>query len=105
MCVVSNIGDHYRRSIPETFPWWDPTKIVMPQDAPSKEEFEKLKKEVQKMKRELDAAKKQDIAEGNPDCEMEEKVEILKQIAKLVGIDLGNVFDHLDKKKVGQNRS
>jgi hypothetical protein len=101
MCVVSNIGDNFRTTIPQTFPW----VVTQPVDAPTKKEFEDLKKTVEEMKKQLEAAKKQDIAEGNPDCEMEEKVKFLREIAKFVGVALGDVFDHLDKKKVGQNKS
>jgi hypothetical protein len=97
MCVVSNIGDHYKRLIPSEYPWWNPN--IMPvHDAPSREEFERLKKTVEKMKKELEAAKQQDIEEGNPDCEMDDKVKILKDIAKFVGISLVGIFDDLDKK-------
>jgi phosphoribosyl-ATP pyrophosphohydrolase len=101
MCVVSNIGDNFNRTIPSSFPW----VVTTPVDAPSREEFNRLKKTVEEMKELLTAAKKQDIEEGNPDCEMEEKVEFLRKVAKLVNIDLGDVFDHLDKNKVGQKRS
>lgn len=92
MCVVSNIGDNFRTTIPQVYPW-----VVTNPNAPSREEFESLKKTVEKMKKQLEAAKKQDIEEGNPNCEMEEKVEFLRRCAKIVGVDLGNVFDHLDK--------
>lgn len=94
MCVVSNIGDDYRRGIPEKFPWWpnQPWEVI-PSTAPSREEFDRLKKEVEEMKKKLKKGKQQDIKEGNADCEMSDKVKILRDIAKFVGIDLEDVFD------------
>ena len=55
-------------------------------------EFEALKAQVEQMKRDLEVAKQQDIKDGNPDCEMEDKVLVLKQIAKMFGINLGEIF-------------
>jgi hypothetical protein len=104
MCTVSMVGDHF--SDKQAWPTW-PTILPFPGQVPysplpsapptqqyrvSRAEFGALKAQVEEMKRELLAAKQQDIADGNPDCEMEAKVSILKQIAEQFGVDLKEVF-------------
>lgn len=59
---------------------------------PTREEFEALKKEVEELKKLLLAAKEYDEKTGEPDCEIDEKVEVIKKIAKLVGVDMESVF-------------
>ena len=98
MCVVSFVGDYYR----DTFPKKDYWPVVQPFINPqipitivpevTKAEFDALKKDVLEMKELLKKAKKYDEETGQPDCEMEEKVDLLKKIAKLVGVDLSEVF-------------
>lgn len=100
MCVVSNVGDDYsRRRLPDVWPTqWPPFPTPSSPPLPllpkyvKVEEFERLRAEVEQMRRDLEAAKRQDIAEGNPDCEMDDKVKIVKEIARLVGVDLSEVF-------------
>ncbi len=50
------------------------------------------------MKKLLQAAKRFDEATGQPHCEIDEKVRLIKEIAKLVGVELGDVFEHPEKK-------
>lgn len=59
---------------------------------PTIEEFNKLKKEVEEMKELLKRAKLYDELNNEPHCEMEDKVELLKRVAKLVGISLEDIF-------------
>lgn len=93
MCVLSFVGDNWSRRIPESYPWTGADfNITQTQYGPSREEFEALKKDLELMREELKAAKAQDIAEGNPDCEMEEKVALLKKVAEICGVDLSEVF-------------
>lgn len=96
MCMVSNVGDGWGQKFPEHWPKFNPpppqaTPFVIPSGV-SKEEFEALRKEVMELKKLLEAAKKFDEATGQPDCEMDEKVKLIKAIAKMVGVDLGDVF-------------
>jgi DNA-binding XRE family transcriptional regulator len=100
MCAVSAVGDKWSdrfRAAPVR-PWED-ALMQIPENGTSfrlgqlETQMKMLRAEVETMKTQLAAAKAQDIAEGNPDCEMEEKVELLKKIADLVGVDLGDVFD------------
>lgn len=89
MCTYSVIADGWRDQLPyrypQTFP--QPSTIVTVPEI-SRTEFDALKREVKELKELLKAAKKFDAATGQPDCEMEEKVALLKQIAKLVGVEL-----------------
>lgn len=93
MCMVSNVGDSWAQKFPHNWPHFNPlpAHIELIQSVP-KAEFDALKKEVQELKELLKAAKKFDQATGQPDCEMDEKVKLIKAIAQLVGVDLGDVF-------------
>ena len=110
MCTVSNLGDQYGRDFPERWP----NIPIYPQPAPvyphvvtttgtgtltfdipecvSKEDFDALKAEVEQLKILLLAAKQYDEATGQPDCEMDEKVELIRRVADLVGVDVDEVF-------------
>jgi hypothetical protein len=93
--MISAVGDSWRETFPQRFP-----SIPIPQQhvdqhihiGVSKEDFDALKREVELLKEMLIAAKQYDEATGQPDCEMEEKVDLLKRIAALVGVDLQEVF-------------
>jgi hypothetical protein len=101
------IGDHYDEK------WWpqikpqplDPvnpfpgiTKTTITTDtlerwlAPSKKEFDALKKEVEEMKKLLQKALEYDKRNNEPHCEMEDKVALLKKVAELVGVSLEDIF-------------
>lgn len=90
MCVVSFISDEWTRKPPHWFPEleiWPPQPYVIPSiENQLREEFERLKKELQE-------ARKQDIRDNNPDCHMEDKVTIIKSLAKILGVDMGDVFE------------
>jgi 3-dehydroquinate dehydratase len=58
----------------------------------SQEEIAKLRKEMEELKLLLLAAKRYDEQMGEPDCEMDDKVALIKKIAKLVGVDMKDVF-------------
>lgn len=91
MCMVSNIGDAWAHKFPEKYPHFNPPPVVIPSGV-SASEFEALKKEVKELKKLLEAAKKFDQSTGQPDCAMEEKVKLIKAIAKLVGVNLDQLF-------------
>lgn len=97
MCAVSFIGDHYRDKWDE--PDWG--KIVQPIIHPvqpfsvkpvSQEDFDKLKADVAEMKKLLKRAKDYDEQTGQPDCETDEKMALLRKVAEAVGIDLDDVL-------------
>ena len=109
MCIVSMIGDHYRDTFP-TRPYWPHIEphlpslpaVPFPTTTPStltfnlpsitREEFDALKRDVEDMKELLKRAKAYDEANGEPDCEIDEKMALLKKIAAVVGIDLDEVL-------------
>lgn len=116
MCVVSMISDHYRDRYtdptwPPAIPNW-PTSITWPNTNPPKttkvvadpaeleefkremgEKYDELRKTVEEMRDLLVKAKLYDERNGEPDCPMEEKVELIRRVARMVGVDLGDVFD------------
>lgn len=89
MCVVSMIGDHY------FYKWKDNTYYNTPLRTygdVSRYEFEELKKEVLEMKELLKRAKLYDEENGEPDCEIDEKMKFLRKVSESVGIDLDDVL-------------
>lgn len=94
MCVVSNIGDYWKEKLPEKHPWTEPLipswPVVLPQV--SREEFDALKKEMEELKKLLIAGKEFDEKTGQPDCELEEKIKLIKKFAEFVGVDMKDVF-------------
>lgn len=110
MCVVSMVGDHYNEKW-RRMPWvnpmppyrvyppivWPPRGDEGPEDEVpfvrvSREEFDALKREVEDMKTLLIRAKDYDERNGEPHCEMDDKVTLLKKVAELVGVSLDDVF-------------
>ena len=99
MCVVSMVGDHYKEKwqdqewykhvtqpIPSIWPTFPTVSPV------SREEFEELKRDVQEALILLRRAKKYDEDNNEPECEIEEKMEVLRKVAELVGVDLSEVL-------------
>lgn len=97
MCTVSMIGDGWEQQFPNRWPQVIPNLPSIPEV--SRTEFDALKKEMQELKKLLMAAKKFDEATGQPDCEIDDKVKLIKEIAKLVGVDMAGVFDSKRKRK------
>ena len=103
MCMVSNIGDQWGQQFPQKWPGFVPhpfypnsggsTTPYVPPLGVSQTDFDALKKEVEELKKLLRAAKDFDAKTGQPHCEMDAKVKLIKEIAKLVGVDLGDVFE------------
>lgn len=97
MCIVSNVGDHYNDKWKER-DWYPnqpntgPYVGTITLEGVSRQEFDNLKKEVEEMKELLKMAKIIDDKTGQPDCEMEDKVAVLKAVAKALGISLEEIF-------------
>ncbi len=89
MCTVSMIGDHFNNK------WQHPTYQQIFTNIPdvSRAEFEALKKEVEEMKVLLKRAKEYDEKNNEPNCEIEEKMALLRKFADVVGIDLDDVLN------------
>lgn len=95
MCVVSMVADHYRDkwTTGPTIPnWMQPIGVPLVPDYISRADFDKLKADVEEMKALLQRAKLYDEANGEPDCEMADKVDLLRKVADLVGVSLNDVF-------------
>lgn len=92
--MVSDHYDDYYRQKPYIQPQPSTGTPINFSLSPSvtREEFEELKREVTHMKELLKAAKIYDEKNNEPDCEIEEKIGRLREIAKLVGIDLDDVI-------------
>jgi hypothetical protein len=63
-----------------------------PEPVVTKEEFDALRREMEELKELLLAAKRFDEATGQPDCEMDEKIELIRRVAEVVGVDVDEVF-------------
>ncbi len=104
MCVVSNIGDgfadRWRDRFPNTTPYYPPinpyptTNIPWTPPQVTKQEFDELKKEVEALKELLVAAKKYDEVSGQPDCHMDEKVELLRKVGEWIGVNFDEIFNN-----------
>jgi len=81
MCMMSMVVDFYSEKFHDG-------GVVQTAPPVTREEFEQLKREVLDMKELLKRAKEYDDRTGQPDCEKADKVDLLRQIAKLVGVDL-----------------
>ena len=93
MCAVSFIGDSYKRFFEESpfRPWHGIISGVGGAAGPSKADFDALKAKVEEMLAMLKAARQFDIATGQKDCQMDEKIEMLRKVADVVGLDITNV--------------
>jgi hypothetical protein len=99
MCAVSMVGDHYRdwipKRYPDVFPIWPQSSEQWPVALPpeiSRKEFDDLKKTVEEMRDFLKRAKEYDERNNEPECEVEEKMELLRRVADLVGINLDDII-------------
>ena len=93
--MVSAIGDNYKDQFPQKWPQFP--QPFQPREV-SREEIAALRKEVEELKRLLKAAKLFDDTTGQPHCEIDDKVKLIREIAKLVCVDLGDVFGPPSKK-------
>lgn len=94
MCSYSMVGDFYGDKfkpfiVPQPAPVINPAPLVV--NVPPAD-YEQLKRDVADMKELLKRAKKYDEEHGEPDCQMEEKIKILKAVAKFIGVDLTDVL-------------
>lgn len=84
------IGDHYRekwRDFETSQIYWPPANPAV-----TKAEFDALRREVEEMKALLKRAKTYDERNNEPNCEIEDKMDFLRKVAKLVGVDLDDVI-------------
>lgn len=97
MCTVSMIGDYYGDKWNPLKDWGRAPNLIpgphQPFEFPvTRTEFDALRKDVLEMKELLKRAVEYDKKNNEPHCEQEEKIALLKQVAKFVGVDLSDVF-------------
>lgn len=90
MCTISMVSDGWRDQFPQRWPQFTSDNFQISQV--SRVEFDALKREVEELRKLLEAAKAFDKATGQPDCHMDDKVALIKKVAEMVGVDLGDVF-------------
>ena len=101
MCVVSMVGDHYQELIPRRWPNVVPAytdtgvdvvelkRRIDMMEAENSKQLEDLRRTIEDL---LVKAKQYDVDNAEPDCEVDEKVALLKAIAATLGVDLKEVF-------------
>lgn len=105
MCVVSAVTDHYTGKWPNQFPnvWPQINPNVHPSNPPftgvsSKTKndiaIETLQREVAELTKQVEelidlmpVLKKYDEDNNEPDCEMDEKVELIRKLCDALGVD------------------
>jgi hypothetical protein len=88
------VADHYADKWRQGHPFY-PNGGTWPVLAEvSRAEFDALKRDVEEMKALLKRAKEYDERTGQPDCEMDEKVALLRKVADMVGVNLDDVLGH-----------
>ena len=106
MCTVSYVADDWNQRHP--FPYlpaqWPPSmppsnddletfRVIMQNSEITRAEFDALKAELESFKKLLIAAKIYDEEIGQPGCESADKVALFKTLAKLLNVDLSDVFE------------
>jgi len=82
MCVVSMIMDHYNDEWHRKYPSpWDTPKPIQWPNLPTQEEIDELR-------RLLERAREYDRRNNEPDCELEEKRQKLKELADSLGVKI-----------------
>lgn len=77
-----------------TYPSQDETikEFIRNHQPIARKEFDELKRDVQELKELLKRAKVYDEKTNQPDCEMQSKIDILRKVAALVGVNLDDVI-------------
>lgn len=92
MCTASMIIDYYNDKWRNPQPWTQIPVSIPVHPNITREEFDALKRDVLEMKELLKRAKKYDEDNGEPDCEMEEKVALVRKVCELVGVNLDDIL-------------
>src|SRR4051812_9455869 len=103
MCMVSAVLGNWANAFPQQWPQIYPDTVPsIPTAIPNtymgtvqfatKQDIDALRQEILELKELLLAAKKFDDQTNQPDCEEEAKVALIKAVAKVVGIDMNDIF-------------
>lgn len=86
MCVYSMVTDFYRdRWINPQSPYPYTTSPALPFNH---EQVEQFKRDMEEMRKLLEKARKYDEANGEKDCEMDEKKRQLRELAEKLGVPI-----------------
>ncbi len=91
MCIYSMVADDWsrrHRDVYEPILSPDSFKVTFPEKAATKADIEELRKELAELKKLLKAAAAYDAATGQPDCEQEEKIALIRKLAEVTGVDM-----------------
>lgn len=93
MCAVSMITDGWGKQFPQVWTTFPPIEPASKYEVEQlRKEFADLKKEIEELKELLKAAKHFDEVTGQLDCQKDEKTDVLRKVAKLLGVDLSDVL-------------
>lgn len=81
MCVVSMVIDHQRDNWQRKWPEILNPSYIPPANLPTQEEIDEFR-------RLLERAREYDRRNNEPDCEMDDKKRILKEMADKLGVDI-----------------
>ena len=90
MCAVSMVGNQFHQGWSQQVQGAGSLQNFL--QSITRQEFENLKQEVFQLRDELKKAKAQDIANNEPDCSHEHKVDLLRQMAKAFDVNLDDIF-------------
>lgn len=85
MCVVSSVGDYWEKNIYPTYP-------TTPTYTWPNTEVERLQKDIKALKVLLKAAIEFDKETGQPECQHEDKIKLIRKMAEAAGIDLEGII-------------
>jgi hypothetical protein len=92
MCVVSMVMDHYVEKWDRTYPkpptWVPYIPATLPATLPVRSCDYPSKEEIAEFRRLLDRAREYDKRNNEPDCENAGKKQLLKEMAKRLGVDI-----------------
>jgi len=85
MCVVSNVGEYWEKNIYPTYPTtpihtWDSAEV------------ESLKRDIKALKVLLKAAIEFDKETGQPECQHEDKIRLIRKMAEAADVDISDVI-------------
>lgn len=97
MCVMCAVGEYWQQTLPDRTYFSTIESRINPSITTilqpiSREEFDALKHDVEELKKLLVAAKKYDDATGQPGCEHDDKIALIRKVAELVGVSMEDVF-------------
>jgi hypothetical protein len=91
MCSVSMVGDYWRQNDFPKFQEVYNHNLDYGRLTNLEAQVADLRKNMEELKKLLAAAKQYDEATGQHECHHEDKVRLIKEMAKIAGVDLGDL--------------